>query len=73
MNSRRDGFCASARGLGIPRRVGVTLISRVGSLPMVEVVSRGTLEERAGPISQRTLNVKGLDYRSKGCDEPWEA
>lgn len=49
MNSRCDGFCASTQGLGIPRRAGATLISRVGSLPMEEVVSGGTLEERAGP------------------------
>lgn len=72
MNSRCDGFCASTQGLGLPRRVGVTLTSRVGSLPMGEVVLGRTLEERAWPRSQRTLNVKGLDDRSKGCDELWE-
>ena len=39
---------------------------------MGEVVLRGTLEERAGPRSQRPPNIKGLDNRSKGCDELWE-
>ena len=72
MNSRCDGFWASTQGLGLPRRVGATLTSCVGLPPMGEVVLRGTLEERAGPRSQRPPNIKGLDNRSKGCDELWE-
>lgn len=66
MNSRCDGFCASTRGLGILRRVRATLISCVGSLPVEEVVSGGTLESTGqGPDHRGLWMSKSLTIALK--------